>query len=96
MHQLFARAVIVPFAVAPDDLDQLLHGFLAFARGIERDREIDARLVIGRVRRDLLFEFIDRTGRLRLLGNGVLTSPTGLGCVSTVIPTRFRGDHYPT
>src|SRR4051812_64321 len=41
LDELLARAVVVPFAVAPDDLEQMLRGVLALAFGIQRDREIE-------------------------------------------------------
>src|SRR4051794_1796145 len=44
LHQLFARLVVVPFAVALDDLDQMAGRLLTLAGRIERDREIEAGL----------------------------------------------------
>src|SRR5271169_5525724 len=41
LHELFARAVLVPFAVAFDDRDQLLGGFRALALGVECGGEIE-------------------------------------------------------
>src|SRR4051794_40561718 len=52
LHQLLARAVLIPFAVALDDFKKLRGGLGALAGGIERDREIEARLVVQRIGRD--------------------------------------------
>src|SRR4051794_30122199 len=56
LHQLLARAVLIPFAVALDDLQKLRGSLGALAGGIERDREIEARLVVQWIGGDLLFE----------------------------------------
>src|SRR5207244_11279786 len=48
LDQLLARLVVVPFAVALDDLDQPVGRVLAPAGRIERDREIEARLMVER------------------------------------------------
>src|SRR3954471_20754225 len=66
LHQLLARAVLVPFAVALDDFQKLRGSLGALAGGIQRDREIEARLMVQRVGGDLLFEFGERAERLRL------------------------------
>src|SRR3569833_705906 len=39
LHQLLARAVIVPFAVALDDLEQMIGCLLALARSVHGDRQ---------------------------------------------------------
>src|ERR1700754_4478924 len=44
LHQLLARAVIVPFAVAPDDLEQLGGGLAALAAGIQRGCQVESGL----------------------------------------------------
>src|SRR3984957_2891986 len=68
LHQLFARAVLVPFAVAPDDFEQLLRRLGALAAGVERRRQIESGLMIERVCGDFLFQLRHRADRLRLLG----------------------------
>ncbi len=65
---MLARAVIVPFAVALDDRQQLLGGLGPLAHGVERGRQIESRLMIERVRGDLLFELSHRPKRTRLFG----------------------------
>jgi hypothetical protein len=49
LHQLLARAVIVPLAIALDDFEQLVGCFGAVALGVERGREIESRLMVERV-----------------------------------------------
>lgn len=68
LNQLFACGVIVPFAVALDDLEQVLSGLGAFAGSIERGRQVESRLMIERVCGYFLFQFSDGTNRLGLLG----------------------------
>src|SRR5689334_10414845 len=68
LHQLLARAVIVPLAIALDDFQQLVGRFTALALRIERGREVESRLMIERVRGDLLLQFGHRTDRLGLFG----------------------------
>src|SRR5206468_2196207 len=68
LHELLARAILVPLAVAFDDLEQLIGGFLSLARGVECRGEIETRLMIQRISGDLLFELADRSERLRLFG----------------------------
>src|SRR6476659_2454761 len=68
LHELLARAVIVPLAVALDDFEQLVGRFSAVALGVERGRQIESRLMVERVCGDLLFQLGHRTARLGLLG----------------------------
>src|SRR3954465_8003571 len=56
LHQLLAGAVVVPFAVALDDREQLLGGGCAIALRIQRGGEVEARLMIERVCGDFLFQ----------------------------------------
>src|SRR5438477_9317129 len=56
LHQLLARAVVIPFAVASNDLHQIVDRFLPATLAAERYREIKARLVIQRICRHLRFE----------------------------------------
>ena len=49
LHQLLARAVVVPLAIALDDLEQLVDGLAAVALGVERDGKIEARLMVERI-----------------------------------------------
>src|SRR5260370_1070361 len=67
LHQLFARPVVVPFAIALDDLEQVIDCLLTAPLCIQREREIETGLVVERVRRDFLLEVGDRSDRLRLL-----------------------------
>src|SRR6185437_11418216 len=60
LHQLLARAVLVPFAVAFDDFEQLLRRLAALAAGVERRRQIESRLMIERVCGDFLFQLRHR------------------------------------
>src|SRR6266852_5118337 len=64
LHQLLARAVVVPFAVALDDFEQLAGGLAALAAGIERGRQIESGLMIERVCGDFLFQLGHRADRL--------------------------------
>src|SRR5262245_3047874 len=68
LYELLARAVVVPFAVALDDLEQLRRRLAALAHRVQRGRKVEAGLMIERVCGDFLFELADRTDRLRLLG----------------------------
>src|SRR5581483_5694561 len=60
LHQLPARAVVVPLAIAPDDLEQLGRGLGAFALRVQRGGEVEPRLMIERVCGDFLFKLADR------------------------------------
>src|SRR4051812_38165070 len=60
LHELFARGVLVPFAIALHDGQEMIGGLRLLALGVERDSEIVARLMIERVGGDLLFEFRNR------------------------------------
>src|SRR5262249_49191633 len=68
LEELLARAIIIPFAVAPHDLDQLIDRLLPAVLAVERDREVEAGLMVERAGGDLLLELGDRADRLRLLG----------------------------
>src|ERR1700730_13742132 len=68
LHQLLARAVVVPFAVALDDFEQLTSGLAALAAGVERGCKIESGLMIERVCGDFLFQLGHRADRLGLLG----------------------------
>src|SRR5688572_25006489 len=59
LHELLARAVVVPLAVAPHDRDQVVDRFRALALAVERDREVEARLVVERIGVDLLLQFVE-------------------------------------
>src|SRR5581483_5840789 len=67
LDELLPRAVVVPFAIASDDLQQMVDGLLALVVGIERQREIEARLVIERIAGDFFLELAQRPERFRLL-----------------------------
>src|SRR2546425_10095541 len=68
LYELLARAVVVPFAIAPDDLEEMVARFGAAPLAVQGDREIEPRLMIERIGGDLLFQFAERTHRFRLLG----------------------------
>src|SRR4051794_39285334 len=68
LHQLLAGAVVVPFAVALDDRQQLLGGRCPVALGVERDREVESGLMIERVCGDFLFQLDNGPELLGLLG----------------------------
>ena len=46
-NKMLARGVLVPFAVASHDFEQLRDGAFAIARRIQRQRQIVTRLMIG-------------------------------------------------
>src|SRR5438105_13147090 len=56
LHELLARAIVVPLAIAPHDLEQMVERLLALSLRVERDREIEARLMVERSGGDLLFQ----------------------------------------
>src|ERR1700692_3327851 len=68
LNLLVARAGIISFAVALDDGDQLLERILPPALAVERQRKIEARLMIERIGEDLLFELGNGAERLGPLG----------------------------
>ena len=68
LHELLARAVLVPLAIALDDLEQMVGRLGPVALRIQRGRQIESGLMIERVCGDFLFELGDRPDRLRLLG----------------------------
>src|SRR5260370_25676710 len=63
LHQLFAPPVVVPFAIALDDLEQVIDCLLTAPLCIQREREIETGLVVERVRRDFLLAVADRSER---------------------------------
>src|SRR5271169_5828731 len=67
LNELLAGAVIIPFTVALDDGDQVLERVVPLALAVEREREIEARLMIERIGGDLLLKLGDRSERLGLL-----------------------------
>src|SRR5437764_11379152 len=68
LHQLLARAVVVPLAIALDDFHQLIDRLDTLAAGVQRHREVEARLMVERIGLHLLLEIADRSDRVRLLG----------------------------
>src|SRR5262249_25079085 len=46
LDQLLARPIVIPFAIALDDLEQVIDGLLAASLGIQRDCEIEAGSVV--------------------------------------------------
>ena len=77
LHQLLARRLLVPGAVAADDLKQLLGRAGAVALAVQHDRQVEARLVVVRVR----LEAPQQVGRLaELFGlRGKLERGAGAG-----------------
>ena len=69
LHELLAGAIVIPFAVTLDDLHQVLDRVFALAIRVERDGEIEARLMIERIGKNFLFQVCHRSDRLCLLGN---------------------------
>jgi hypothetical protein len=61
LHELLAGGIIVPFAVALDDFQQVIGGLAALAASVQCGGEVESRLMIERVGRDFLLEFGDRT-----------------------------------
>src|ERR1051325_1084616 len=49
LHKLLARAIIIPFAVAFDDRQQMFERIEPPVFAVERERKIEARLMIGRI-----------------------------------------------
>src|SRR5215470_13887050 len=49
LHQLLARGVVVPFAIALDDGEQMFERVLAATFAVEGDRKIEPRLMIERI-----------------------------------------------
>ena len=68
LDQLLARAVVVPFAVAAHDLEQMVERFGPPPLAVAGERQVEARLVVERIGRDFLLQFADRPDRFRLLG----------------------------
>src|SRR5260370_33117329 len=68
LHKLLSRAVLVPFAVALDDLKQLMGRLGALAAGVERGRKIESRLMIERVCANFLFQLGSRAERRGRVG----------------------------
>src|SRR5450830_1483724 len=69
LHQLLARAVLVPFAVALDDLDQVIDRLGALALGVEGYGKVEFRLMIEWIGENLFFQLRIRPERFRLLGD---------------------------
>src|SRR5580700_5931563 len=67
LDKLLAGAVVIPFAIALDDADQLVERFHALALAVEREREIEARLMVERIGGDFLLQLGNRSERLGLL-----------------------------
>src|SRR5262249_57458732 len=67
LKELLTRAVVVPFAITLDDIEQIVDRLLAPTLGVQAKREIEPRLMVEGIGRDLLFEVADRPTRFRLL-----------------------------
>src|SRR6202047_5425838 len=68
LHELLARSVIVPFAIAFHDCEQMFERVKPAAFGGERKRKTDPPLVAARLGGALLFKPADRSDLLALLG----------------------------
>src|SRR5215217_2282462 len=67
LDELLARRLVVPAALAPDDVDQRIDRLLAAAAGVERQGEIEAGLMVERVRLEPALELAGVAERGRLL-----------------------------
>src|SRR5215216_1368564 len=67
LDELLARCLVVPGALAPDDVDQRIDRLLAAAAGVERQREVEAGLMVERVRLKPALELAGVAERRRLL-----------------------------
>src|SRR5947209_16832548 len=63
LHELLARAVILPLAIAPDDLDEVVDRLRPAALAVQRHREVEPRLMVEWIVCDLLLEVSERTHR---------------------------------
>src|SRR5215207_3530154 len=68
LDELLARRLVVPGALAPDDVDQRIDRLLAAAPGVERKGEVEAGLMVERVRLEPALELAGVAERRRLLG----------------------------
>ena len=69
MQQLLARRFIVPFAIALDNLEQAIGGGVTLAPGVQRQRQIEARLIVGGIIGHRLFQRRDIAKLGRLFGD---------------------------
>src|SRR5262245_16364651 len=91
LHELLARAVLVPSAVPTHDFKEVADGIIALAAGIEREREIEASLVIEGVCCDAALEVAEIPERGGLLGK--LDRRAGAGDRGVVgLPGRDHGE----
>jgi hypothetical protein len=56
LQQLLARAIVVPGPVVFNDFNELGGGLLAAVLGIEEDGEIESRLMVAGIGRDLSYK----------------------------------------
>src|SRR5215210_9489295 len=68
LDELLARRLVVPGALAPDDVDQRIDRLLAATAGVERKGEVEAGLVVERVRLEPALELAGVAERRRLFG----------------------------
>src|SRR3984893_15903991 len=68
LHELLARAVFLPLAIALDDLDQVVDRLRPAPLAVERDREIEPRLMVEWIGCNLLLELCEGTYCLGLFG----------------------------
>src|ERR1700731_2982978 len=69
LNKLLTGTVIVPFAVAAHDLDQMVERLLPTVIAVQRYCKIKARLMIERVCDDFLFQLGDRPKMDRPFGD---------------------------
>ena len=64
-QQMFARRILVPFTVTPDDFEQLVDRLFARALAVEHQCEIEPRLEISRIGSNTGIELFGVAGRCR-------------------------------
>src|SRR5579875_3410927 len=67
LQKLLACAVVLPFAVALHDRQQMLDRLRALALGVQRGGEVETGLMIERIGGDLLLQRVDGSDGFRLL-----------------------------
>ena len=67
LDELLSGRIIVPGAVLPHDLKQMIHGFTPLAFRVKRDGELEPGIPIPRIGGDSLFQTFDIRFRPRLL-----------------------------
>ena len=91
LNELLAGAVIVPFAIALHDGDQLFERIQPPAVAVERHREIESGLMVGRIGGDLLLKIGNGPSDLGLLGEIERRTRGGDGCI-VLLSCRHHGE----